>query len=266
MQLSGAIQKMQTHLNRGLAQYQLPIGDKLLNMNDLVGEKITLSFNHLIYCSHCGKKTNKSYAQGHCYPCSQKLASCDLCIMKPETCHHHLGTCREPQWGLDNCFSTHVVYLANSSGAKVGITRKRNTPSRWIDQGAVSALPILEVDTRLKSGVLEIALKSYINDKTNWRKMLKNETNQINLALIRDELLDKIQNTIDSTDAQMLNNEVVDINYPVVEYPSKIISLNFDKTSVVAGVLKGIKAQYLILDTGVLNIRKFSAYNITLTY
>jgi hypothetical protein len=266
MQLSGLIQKMHTHLNKGVAQYQLPIGNKLLNMNDLVGEQITLSFNHIIQCSHCGKKTNKSYSQGYCYPCSQKLARCDLCIMKPETCHYHLGTCREPQWGLDNCFSPHVVYLANSSGVKVGITRKGNIPSRWIDQGAINALPILEVDTRLKSGELEMALKQYVNDKTNGRKMLKNEVSPVDLLATKNELLGNIQNTINTTGAQILNNEVLAINYPVVEYPSKITSLNFDKTPVITGVLKGIKAQYLILDSGVINIRKFGAYDIKLTY
>jgi hypothetical protein len=266
MQLSGAIGKMHTHLNRGVAQYQLPIGDKLLNMNDLVGEAISLSFDQVIHCQNCGRKTNKSYSQGHCYPCAQKLASCDLCIMKPETCHYHLGTCREPQWGLDNCFSPHIVYLANSSGVKVGITRKKNIPCRWIDQGAISALPILEVDTRLKSGELEMALKQFVNDKTNWRKMLKNEVDSVDLPTIRDSLLGNIESVINATDARILNNEALDINYPVVEYPSKISSLSFDKTPVITGVLKGIKAQYLILDTGVLNIRKFSAYNITLTY
>ncbi|MBC8493487.1 MAG: DUF2797 domain-containing protein [Candidatus Thioglobus sp.] len=266
MQLSGNISKMHTHLNRGVAQYQLPIGDKLLSMNDLVGEEITLSFDQTIHCQNCGKQTNKSYSQGHCYPCSQKLASCDLCIMKPETCHYHLGTCREPQWGLDNCFSPHVIYLANSSGAKVGITRKRNIPSRWIDQGAINALPILEVDTRLKSGELEMALKQFVNDKTNWRQMLKNEVTSVDLLAIRDQLLSEIGNTIESTGAQTLDNEALEINYPVVEYPSKISSLNFDKTPTITGVLKGIKAQYLILESGVLNIRKFSGYNITITY
>lgn len=186
--------------------------------------------------------------------------------MKPETCHYHLGTCREPQWGLDNCFSPHVVYLANSSGVKVGITRKGNIPSRWIDQGAINALPILEVDTRLKSGELEMALKQYVNDKTNWRKMLKNEVSPVDLLATKNELLGNIQNTINTTGAQILNNEVLAINYPVVEYPSKITSLNFDKTPVITGVLKGIKAQYLILDSGVINIRKFGAYDIKLTY
>ena len=266
MQLSGSIQKMHAHLNKGVAQYQLPIGQRLLNMNDLVGEEITLSFNHVIHCGHCGKKTNKSYSQGYCYPCSQKLACCDLCIMKPETCHYHLGSCREPEWGLNNCFSPHVVYLANSSGVKVGITRKSNIPSRWIDQGAISAVPILEVDTRLKSGELEMSLKEFVNDKTNWRKMLKNEVSAINLIPIKYELLRHIQDTIKVTGAQILDNQALEINYPVVEYPSKISSLNFDKTPVISGTLKGIKGQYLILDCGVLNIRKFSAYNITLTY
>jgi hypothetical protein len=186
--------------------------------------------------------------------------------MKPETCHYHLGTCREPSWGLDNCFTPHVIYLANSSGVKVGITRKSNIPNRWIDQGAVSALPILEVDTRLKSGKIEVALKDFVNDKTNWRKMLKNEVEVINLKQVRDELLPKIQLLIDELDAKMLNNETLEINYPVVEYPSKISSLSFDKTPLISGLLKGIKGQYLILDVGVLNIRKFGSYNITLTY
>lgn len=266
MQLSGLISKMRTHLNMGMAQYQLPIDDKLLNMNDLVGEPIGLEFNGQINCTNCGKITNKSYSQGYCYPCCQKLACCDLCIMKPETCHHHLGTCREPEWGLDNCFVPHVVYLANSSGLKVGITRKSNIPSRWIDQGAISALPVLEVDTRLKSGQIESALKPFVNDKTNWRKMLKNEVEKVDLIESQKSLLSRIQPLIKELGATTLNNEALEINYPVVEYPSKICSLNLDKTPVVSGVLKGIKGQYLILDCGVLNIRKYSAYNITLTY
>lgn len=266
MQLSGLISKMHTSINMGTVRYQLPIGDKLLNMNDLIGEPIQLEFNGQISCANCGKPTKKSYSQGYCYPCCQKLASCDLCIMKPETCHYHLGTCREPDWGLSNCFAPHVVYLANSSGVKVGITRKSNIPGRWIDQGAVAALPILEVDTRLKSGRIEVALKEFVNDKTNWRKMLKNEVEAIDLVQVRDELLPKVQLLADELGAKTLNNEALEINYPVVEYPSKISSLNFDKTPLVSGVLKGIKGQYLILDVGVLNIRKFGSYNITLTY
>ncbi len=262
MQLTGLIEKMHTHLDRGVAQYQLPIGDKLLNMNDLVGERISLQFNQIIQCQNCGKKTNKSYSQGYCYPCSQKLASCDLCIMKPETCHHHLGTCRQPQWGLDNCFAPHVVYLANSSGIKVGITRKKNIPSRWIDQGAISALPILEVKSRLLSGKFEMLLKAFVADKTNWRKMLQNDVTPKDLSAKADELLSQI----DTKGATLLKQKTLEVNYPVDIYPSKITSLNFDKTPDISGILQGVKGQYLLLDCGVLNIRKFGSYNITLTY
>jgi hypothetical protein len=186
--------------------------------------------------------------------------------MKPETCHHHLGTCREPQWGLDNCFTPHVIYLANSSGVKVGITRKTNVPSRWLDQGAVQALPILEVDTRLKSGQIEVALKAFVNDRTNWRKMLKNEVEDINLEEIKDKLMPEIKDLVDELGAINLSDPSLDIKYPVLEYPTKVTSLNFDKTPEITGILRGIKGQYLILDVGVLNIRKFSSYDITLTY
>jgi hypothetical protein len=258
----GLIQKMHSKLDKNLVQYTLPIGDELLGMNALIGKKISLEFNGKIICAHCGNTTKKSYSQGFCFPCCQALAKCDLCIMKPETCHHHLGTCREPLWGLDNCFSPHIVYLANSSGIKVGITRAGNIPHRWIDQGAVEVLPILEVPTRLQSGKFEIQLKAFVADKTNWRKMLKNDIENIDLIEKKSELLAKIN----TEGAKILNAEPLKIIYPVHVYPSKIISLNFDKTPLIQGVLQGVKGQYLLFDTGVLNIRKFSAYNITLTY
>ncbi|SMM98318.1 FIG01199523: hypothetical protein [uncultured Candidatus Thioglobus sp.] len=266
MQKTGDIQKMHTSIEDGNAIYQLPIGDDLVDMNALIGQEISLEFNGEIHCSNCGRRTNKSYSQGYCFPCCRDLARCDLCIMKPETCHHHLGTCREPQWGLDNCFVPHIIYLANSSGVKVGITRKSNIPSRWIDQGAVQALPIIEVDTRLKSGQIEMALKAFVSDKTNWRKMLKNEVETLDLKKIRDELLPKIHPLISELEATIINNDVLEIHYPVVEYPSKVNSLNFDKTPEINGVLQGIKGQYLFLESGVLNIRKFGSYNITLNY
>ena len=185
--------------------------------------------------------------------------------MKPETCHHHLGTCREPAWGLANCFSPHIVYLANSSGPKVGITRASNMPGRWIDQGAISALPILKVNSRIDSGQIESALKPFIADKTNWRKMLKNEVEQTDLLEIKNGLLEKIPELINHLEAKQLDDEMLNINYPVLKYPTKIVSLNFDKTPSISGVLDGIKGQYLLLDSGVLNMRKFSSYHIELT-
>ena len=166
MQYNGNIQKMITRLD-DVVHYQLPIGDELIEMNELIGKNISLSFNGVINCVACGRKTNKSFNQGHCYPCLQKLAQCDSCIIKPELCHHAEGTCREPQFAEDVCFKDHYVYLANSSGIKVGITRGTQIPTRWMDQGATQALPIFRVKDRLTSGLVEVMMKTHVNDKTN---------------------------------------------------------------------------------------------------
>lgn len=266
MQLNGLIDKMQVSLKAGEATYQLPIGDDLVLMNDLVGRQINLEFNGIIQCKNCHKMTRKSYSQGFCYLCCQSLARCDLCIMRPETCHYHLGTCREPKWGEQNCFKPHIIYLAISSGVKVGITKLANTPDRWIDQGASVALPILQVDNRLKSGQIEVALKQFLSDKTDWRKMLRNDVSSADLSEIKAEVIPKIATIISDTNAEKLNIAPIKINYPVLAYPDKVASLNFDKTPVISSTLNGIKGQYLLLDNGVLNIRKFSSYDITLTY
>lgn len=273
----GNILKMQTELGNAAkdqpVQYQLPIGSDLLPMNERIGQVIKLSYQNEIHCIACGRKTKKSFGQGHCYPCFRDLASCDMCIMKPETCHYAEGTCREPQWGESNCFIPHYVYLANSSGIKVGITRGTQVPTRWMDQGAGQALPIFQVDNRLQSGLLEMALKQHISDRTDWRKMLKADAEPMDLKAIRDDLVDQcsaeiaaIKDEQGSDAIQLLDEQVVDIKYPVSEYPAKIKSLNFDKQPEIEGTLLGIKGQYLMLDTGVLNIRKFSGYNIEVDF
>ncbi len=270
----GALRKMQTQLNaQGLVEYHLPVGDSLVAMNPLIGKEIHLHFNGEINCQHCGKRTKKSYSQGFCFPCMQKLAQCDMCILKPETCHFDKGTCREPSWGEQHCFTDHFVYLANTSGLKVGITRHTQLPTRWIDQGATQALPIFKVSTRLQSGLVEIALAEFINDKTNWRAMLKGDNENIDLVaqaqtlmpLISDKLA-QLQLTYGQDAIQTLTPQVTTINYPVSEYLTKISSFNFDKTPEVSGVLLGIKGQYLIFNKGVINIRKFTSYNINVDY
>jgi len=277
----GNIRKMTARLTADPAfdlvssvEYNLPIGDENINMNQFIGKGISLKYTGTINCVHCGKKTKKSYSQGHCYPCMKKLASCDMCIMKPETCHYDQGTCREPAWGEDNCMRPHYLYLANSSGdsVKVGITRETQIPTRWIDQGAIQALAIAKVQTRLQVGLLEVALKEFVKDKTDWRKMLKNDVCETDLAARRDELFEltksaiiELRNRFGVDAIQLIDDgEAVRISFPVDEYPEKVKAHNFEKQAEVSGVLKGIKGQYLILDTGVLNVRKFSGYEVEL--
>lgn len=269
---SGALRKMRASLAAdGRVNYRMVIGEQEVELNDLIGKQISLNYNGYIDCQHCAKKTKKSYAQGYCFPCMQKLAQCDMCIMKPETCHYDKGTCREPEWGESNCFIPHFVYLANTSGLKVGITRHSQIPTRWIDQGATQALPIFKVSTRLQSGLVEIALAEFIADKTNWRVMLRGSADNIDLKAIAADLKPKVAEklanlalTYGDDAITELDEDVVNLHFPVQEYLTKISSFNFDKTPEVSGKLLGIKGQYLIFDAGVINIRKFTSYHVSL--
>lgn len=274
-EIQGRLSKMLTHLSpeHSTAHYQMVLDDHPLEMNPLIGQQICLSFLGQINCQACNRLTKKSYSGGFCFPCAQTLAQCDLCIMKPETCHYDAGTCREPEWGEHFCMQDHFVYLANSAAIKVGITRHSQVPTRWIDQGATQALPIFRVKTRYQSGVVEVMFKAHVSDRTDWRKMLKGQHNApVDLAAKRDQLMAECADQIvalqqrfgDDAITPLSNETTVEINYPVQQYPEKVKSLNFDKTPVISGCLQGIKGQYLIMDTGVLNIRKFSAYHISI--
>lgn len=266
------LDKMEVDLVDGKAIYKLQTSSGLIIMNDLIGKTFKIHSEKEINCCNCGKKTAKSYSGGYCYPCSLKLAECDMCILKPELCHFDRGTCRQPDWGLEHCMIPHYVYLANSSGLKVGITRTSQIPTRWIDQGAVQALPILKVGTRYMSGVFEKLLSSEINDKTDWRKMLKGDPDEIDLEAKRDELfelfgedLDDLENRFGSDKVSILESElIVDIKYPVEVYPEKVASVSLDKVEVVGGRLQGIKGQYLIFDVGVINIRSHTGHKVHL--
>lgn len=265
----GALSKMGTRLEQPV-QYSLRLGEQDLDLNALLGQGVRLEYLGAIHCSHCGRKTKKSFSQGYCYPCFSKLAQCDTCIMSPERCHYAAGTCREPAWGEQFCMTEHVVYLANSSGAKVGITRATQVPTRWIDQGATQALPIMRVATRQQSGLVEDVLRSQVTDRTNWRAMLKGEAPPLDLAQLAGEIFEAchvgvtaLQERFGLQAIQPLSDlAVVDIAYPVLAYPAKVASFDLEKTPVVEGTLQGIKGQYLIFDTGVINIRKFTAYQL----
>ena len=265
----GNISKMKVVLASPV-EYQLPVDDALIELNSHIGGKIRLDYQGEINCIACGRKTGKSYAQGYCYPCFISLAECDMCIVKPETCHFDAGTCRDAEWAMQHCMKPHFVYLANSSAVKVGITRGSQIPTRWIDQGAAQALPIFRVSSRYQSGLLEVVLKQHVSDRTDWRKMLKAEAEPCDLAAMRDQLVDmcgeqisRLQQRFGEVNIRFLEDEaVVDIQYPVGRYPEKIKSLNLDKTPSIEAVLMGIKGQYLILDSGVINIRKYSGYKL----
>ncbi|MND52906.1 hypothetical protein D3C80_439310 [compost metagenome] len=268
----GALSKMSVRLETPV-QYGFRLDETEIAANALIGRQLRLEFLGAIHCTHCGRKTKKSFSQGYCYPCFTKLAQCDSCIVSPEKCHFEQGTCREPEWGERFCMTDHVVYLANSSGVKVGITRASQVPVRWIDQGAIQALPIMRVATRQQSGLVEDLLRSQVADRTNWRTMLKGEAPALDLVAIRDQLFDScadglrvLQERFGLQAIQPVSDILpIEINYPVDAYPTKVVSFDLDKTPVVEGTLRGIKGQYLILDTGVINLRKYTAYQLAIS-
>jgi hypothetical protein len=263
--VAGNILKMKTS-HQDLVKYELPLSSQMIPLSDLVGRNIKLSFDGQINCIHTGQKIKKSYNNGYSYEAFIKLAECDMCIMKPELCHFAKGTCRDEAWAQTHCMQPHIIYVANSSGVKVGITRKSQIPTRFMDQGAVAALPMFEVKDRLTSGLIEVEIGKFMSDKTNWRKMLQEGDEAVDLIQIKQDIINHIGEFLDSFDVEDLPEEVLTFNYPVQQYLSKITSLSFDKKPIIEGKLIGIKGQYLILDAGVLNMRKHQGYFVALEW
>ncbi|PTM57509.1 DUF2797 domain-containing protein [Desmospora activa] len=263
MKLVGSLRALQ-HKPTAPVSYFFRLGDQVTPINDVVGKRIRIQYQGEIHCIHCGRKIKKTYNAGSCYPCFRALPENDLCIVKPQQCHYHQGTCRDNAFAEAHCLQPHIVYLALSSDVKVGITRKIRTIERWVDQGAVAALPIAEVPTRKDAGELEVHLSQYVSDKTNWRRMLKNEITYRNLTDVKEELHKYVP---EKYQPYLLNDATVThFAYPHISVPEKIAAWNLDKHAEVDGTLIGIKGQYLILDTGVLNVRKFCGYTVALMF
>ena len=269
----GSLRKMAATLpvnSEDAVLYSMVLDEQVIGLNSYLGQDISLTYTGGIHCIHCQRKTNKSFSQGYCYPCFKSLPQCDLCIMSPEKCHYQAGTCRDEQWADEFCMQDHYVYLANSSALKVGITRGTQIPTRWIDQGAVQALPIFRVKQRHYAGLVEVLFKQHMADKTNWRGMLKGNPELLDLSAINAKTLPEVAEGISALQSEYGIDavqfcdqaETIEIQFPVLEFPTKVTSLNFDKTPQVNGRLMGIKGQYLLLDTGVLNLRKFTGYQI----
>jgi hypothetical protein len=254
--VKGILRDLMAELGEPYVGYSLVIGQERVPLNPLIGSPIELSFTGEKRCIHCDRKANKLFNGGYCWPCFQSLARNDLCQVKPELCHYE--TCREPEWGDEHCMIPTYVYLAKSSDIKIGITR--NIPGRWMDQGAVEAVPIALVPTRKMAGELEVFIAQHIPDKTNWRKMLKGEVTERSVLSVRDEVLPLVPEPFR---AYLLPDEPVrTFEYPVSERLEKIASHDLEKKSV-TGKLLGIKGNYLILDTGVLNVPKFAGLVVT---
>ncbi|HLT51474.1 MAG TPA: DUF2797 domain-containing protein [Arenibacter sp.] len=261
MQYQGVLRKMQTEIGNPIQYYLLFEGD-FLNLNQVLDK--TLSIRLIGYqCLNCGKD-HPIYRQGFCKNCFFEIPSAGDWIMRPELSTAHLDRAdRDLAYEKQVQLQPHIVYLANSSNIKVGVTRKSQIPTRWIDQGAHEAIEIVEVPNRYLAGITEVALKDHIGDKTNWRKMLTNEVADMDLVEFRDRLRQFIPE--EAASYYIESNMETHMDFPVIQYPKKVTSLNLDKTRTYQGVLKGIKGQYLIFeDNTVFNVRGSEGYIISL--
>ncbi|MNK07056.1 hypothetical protein D3C87_249650 [compost metagenome] len=258
MQYEGVLTKMQTELGSPI-QYYLVFENSFLNMNQLLGKDLEINFMGFC-CLNCGKK-KKIYRMGFCYDCFYSSPSAGDWIMRPELSTAHLGIAdRDLAFEQKVQLQPHIVYLAASSDMKVGVTRKTQVPTRWIDQGASFAMPLVEVPNRYLAGITEVALKNHFSDKINWKKMLVNDIATIDLAERRNEtkslLPDEVMPYFETTPEKLYTLE-----YPVLEYPKKISSLNLSTTPTYSGKLTGIKGQYLIFQDGtVFNVRSYEGF------
>ena len=258
MQYSGVLTKMQTEIGSPI-QYYLIFENNFLNVNQLIGKNIEIQFTGY-QCLNCNKK-KKIFRQGFCYDCSTSSASAGEWIMKPELSTAHLDIeDRDLDYEKKVQLQPHVVYLALSSEVKVGVTRNTQVPTRWIDQGATQAIQIVEVPNRYLAGITEVALKKLYADKTNWQKMLKNDVAPADLIKEKVSLKYLIPKEAQPF-YDLADNKIYEMNFPVLEYPKKVTSLNLDKTPNFSGKLSGIKGQYLIFNDGtVFNVRTYEGF------
>lgn len=262
MQYEGVLKKMQTEIGNPIQYYMLFDSD-FLNINQVLDKNIKIEFIKF-QCLNCGND-RPIYRQGFCKSCFFEIPSAGDWIMRPELSTAHLDQeDRDLAYEKKVQLQPHIVYLANSSNVKVGVTRKGQIPTRWIDQGAHEAIEIVEVPNRYLAGITEVALKDYVGDKTNWRTMLTNTVVNENLLEWREKL--KLYIPEEALPYYLENKIETQLEFPVLQYPSKVKSLNLSKTPSFKGKLKGIKGQYLIFeDNTVFNVRGSEGYYVGIT-
>ncbi|WP_289061583.1 DUF2797 domain-containing protein [uncultured Zobellia sp.] len=261
MQYEGVLRKMQTEIGNPI-QYYMVFENDFLNVNQILDKALEINFIKF-QCLNCGRD-RPIFRQGFCKTCFYETPSAGDWIMRPELSTAHLGKeDRDLEYEKKAQLQPHIVYLANSSNIKVGVTRRAQVPTRWIDQGAHEAIEIVEVPNRYLAGITEVALKDHVGDKTNWRKMLTNNVEDENLVEWRNKLKQYIPD--EAQEYYIADNAETNLEFPVLKYPEKVKSLNLTKTPNYKGILKGIKGQYFIFeDNTVFNVRGNEGYYVSL--
>ena len=244
------------HIHQETEHYRL----EDLDLNDLLGKKITITHTGRILCLSCGAATRKSFGDGLCYQCFKTLARADSCIIRPHTCHYHNGTCREPDWGDSHCNIPHVVYLAVTTGLKVGVTGAHKTEERWGDQGAKAAIILANTPDRLTAGEIEIELSKHMSDRTNWRRLITNQIDEVDLLAAKKQTIPPHPPPRNQPGAD--DDHIELFTYPVLEFPETAKTITLSKSPEIQGPLMGVVGQYLFLGSLAFNVRRHSGYEV----
>lgn len=262
MQFLGPLQKMKT-MPENPVRYALTLGNDLLAMNQLIGRELNMRFTKKHIC-FCGLQVDRVYRANFCYECYFSKPQAGEAIFRPELSKAHLGQeDRDLEFEKAYQLQPHVVYLANSAGLKVGVTRARQKLHRWMDQGASAAIVFAETENRYQAGLIEVAMKEHLSDKTPWQRMVKGEVDEIDLLAEKKRLV----NFLKGENESFISNDdtVYSFEYPVNAYPQKVKSINLSKVESYSGTLTGIKGQYLLFEDGqVMNVRSHEGYVVEL--
>ena len=261
----GDLAKMSVSFDASSGRVNYRLGRERLAIDELLGRILTIEHTGTIHCRICGKTIPKAYGEGYCYPHFKSDPSNAPCVIRPELCEAHKGKGRDVEWERQHHDQPHMVYLADSGGLKVGVTRTTNRPSRWIDQGAHAAVELARAPNRYLAGVIEVTLKDAVSDKTRWQRMLSGvEDGQISLADEHARVCALLPQDLAGYAVPL--GAITKLRYPAIATPEKIKSLNLTKTPEHSGRLIGIRGQYLIFEDGiVVNIRKHTGFEAQLS-
>ena len=253
---------MESQLNNPIL-YKMNIGENQIELNKLINTKIKIRFDNKIKCIECNKTIKKTFMQGYCYPCFISSPKTSDCIFKPHLCRAHIGDSKDMSWSQKNCLVEQYVYLSITSNLKVGVTRYSQIPTRWVDQGAHFAIKFAKTPNRYLAGLIELEISKYISDRTQWRKMILGQYDELDLIKEKNDLQEYLPSKLKK---YYLNNEdIIELKYPIIKNLEKIKSFNIEKFKSIKKSLIGIKGQYLMFnDNHVLNVRKYSGYNFTI--
>ncbi len=268
---SGVLQKMRTQANDPVS-YTLVSGEAEaeapaeLHLNERIGQRLSLRFEGQKSCVLCGRSVRKLYNQGACYPCLTTRPETDWCIVRPHECHFFEADnpCRDEEFAFARCFQPHVLYVALTSGPKVGITRQSQVPTRWMDQGATEAIIVARMGSRREVGLAEHALSRELPDRTDWRRMLRGQAPDMDLSAFASQVAERLVELELGAPLPAEERERALFRYPAQAAPEPLKSMKLDKTPEIEGELLGIKGQYLLLDCGVINLRSHSGFHVSI--